>query len=302
MNHHGILDVATVRLSGALLGSKKFFAESLESPPIADAVADATTTDSIAPKSEEVQTVEVETPTGTYEAGYRAWRWRGEGASTIVFHHGSGENPFDLGRFSPNSVRRLFPEDEPTPANVIAVRAPFHDGSATAYARAMGNLRDFVGMLAASTGLVEALVSELHDGGSPAVVVSGISLGGWVSTLHRAVHGSAELYAPIFAGDRLGEMFVSSAYRHMTGNPARERPDTVREKLDFEEAYAEADSPTKPVLARYDRIIEYDVQRPAFDGTDLEVIDYGHVTGSLQSTRLREHVIEAVTEAPGYGG
>ncbi|OYR45839.1 alpha/beta fold hydrolase [Halorubrum sp. Ea8] len=107
---------------------------------------------------------------------------------TLVYHHGSGERPLDLGRFSTNSFRRLFLGlEEELPVNLVAVRAPFHDGSSREYARAMGDLENFVGMLATSVGLLEALterIADRADGPLPpdivaTVVDGGISLAGY---------------------------------------------------------------------------------------------------------------------------
>lgn len=308
MNYHELLDEATVRLGSALLGSKKFFAQSLDAPPIDEAVREAAptstattqaSTDLTFEQTDTPQTISIQTPTGTYEAGYLVWQWKRPSLPTILFHHGSGEDPFDVGRFAMHSVTRLFADPEDIPANIIAVRAPFHDEGSDTYAKAMGDLGDFVGMLAASTAVTETLREALIEQGGPAVVVSGISLGGWVTNLHHAVHDSAQLYAPLFAGDRLGEMFVSSAYHRMTGELAHDQPDTIRDLLDFEEVYADATAPTRPLLGRYDRIIELEVQQPAYADADLAVIDYGHVTGALQASTLREHVVEAMVEAPG---
>jgi len=302
MNVHTLLDDATVALSSLFLTGNKFFADSIETDPIIDVVTDTPSPD-LSPIAlttpADPETVTVDTPNGTYEAAYAAWDWKRPSLPTIVFHHGSGENPFGEGRFDTSSVDRLFADSSDVNANIVAVRAPFHGRSAREYARAMTDLADFVGMLVSSTAVVEALVSQLHAQGAPAVIVSGISLGGWVSTLHQATHDSAELYAPIFAGDRLGEMFAASAYRRMTGPLAKENPEALRQALDYREAYAESNSPTRPLLARYDRIIEFGVQQPAFDPAERTVIDYGHVTGSLQTEQLREHVIRAMVEAPG---
>lgn len=250
---------------------------------------------------EGVHQVTVETPNGSFEAAYGAVRWVGPRAPTVLYHHGSGEDPFGSGPLHSTSVDRIFDVSFDVAANVVAVRAPFHDRSSREYATAMGELSNFVGMVASSSALVEALVAELWESGSSAVVVSGISLGGWVTTLHRAVSGSAALYAPIFAGDRLGELFVSSAYRSMTGERARANPDRLRAVLDFDVAFAAGDGPVSALLGRYDRIVEYGVQRWAFRDEALTTIDYGHVTGSLASGALREHVVRAVRTAPGHG-
>jgi hypothetical protein len=170
-------------------------------------------------------------------------------------------------------------------------QGPFHGGSNTEYARAMGDLENFVGMLAASVGLIDALATQASSRTSCPVLASGLSLDGWVVNLHRACFDTVDRYVPIFAGAALGEMFVSSIYRKLTAEPARRRPDYLREILDFEAEFsAVGTDDCSPLLARYDRIIEYDRQRPAYAGLSLSVLENGHVTGSLASDRLRDHV------------
>jgi hypothetical protein len=50
-----------------------------------------------------------------------------------------------------------------------------------------------------------------------------------------------------------------------------------------------------PLLGRYDRIIEYDRQRPAYAELSPSVLEKGHVTGSLATDRLREHVLHVLS-------
>ena len=295
-NIHELIDIGTIRASGLLLRDAKFFARSLDSPPLIEAASESeASVDDLSNAGE--QTVSVDTPIGTFEAAYMPWQWRGPDYPTLIYHHGSGERPFDFGRFSSNSFRRLFvASDEAIPANVVAVRAPFHDGSNMAYARAMGELENFVGMLAASAALIDALATQASDRTESPVIVSGISLGGWAVNLHRACFDTVDQYAPIFAGAALGEMFVSSVYRKMTAGAAQSRPDHLRNVLDFEEEFRAVDAANcAPLLARYDRIIEYDRQLPAYAGMSLSVLDKGHITGSLATDRLREHVLSVLS-------
>ena len=296
MNVHEILDVGTVQLSALLLRDATFFARSLDSRPLVEvATGSKASVDHLDRAGE--RTVTVDTPIGAFEAAYLPWQWRGPDYPTFIYHHGSGERPFDFGRFSSNSFRRLFvASNEAIPANLVAVRAPFHDGSNMDYARAMGDLENFVGMLAASVSLVDALAIRASERTSSPVLASGISLGGWAVNLHRACFDTVDRYVPIFAGAALGEMFVSSVYRKMIAGPAQRRPDYLREVLDFETEFTvvEADD-CSPLLARYDRIIEYDRQRPSYEGMSLSVLDRGHVTGSLATDRLREHVLHVLS-------
>ncbi|MBX0296689.1 hypothetical protein EGH23_17565 [Halomicroarcula sp. F27] len=298
MNRHELIDVATIRLSALLLGESTFFARSVDAPPLVDVTSETTLpVDEVGdPRTAGRCDVEVDTPCGVFETAYLPWQWLGPEYPTLVYHHGSGERPFDSGRFSTNSVRRLFCGlEEDLPINLIAVRAPFHDGSSREYIRAMGELENFVGMLAASAGLLEALTDRIADRTDGPVVLSGISLGGWVVNLHRACFGSADRYVPLFAGAALGDMFVSSVYRYMTADAARRRPSQLREVLDFEDAFRAVEAANcAPLLGRYDRIIEYDRQRPSYTGMSLAVLERGHVTGSLAAAPLRQHVLGAI--------
>lgn len=299
MNYHELIDVATIRLSAFLLGESTFFTRSVDAPPLVDVTTETTPpVDDVGdPSTAGRCDVAVDTPLGAFETAYLPWQWLGSEYPTLVYHHGSGERPFDVGRFSTNSFRRLFFGLEELPANLVAVRAPFHDGSSREYARSMGDLENFVGMLAASAGLLEALTERIADRADGPVVLSGISLGGWAVNLHRACFGSVDRYVPLFAGAALGEMFVSSVYRHMTADAALRQPSRLRDVLDFEDAFRAVEADTcAPLLGRYDRVIEYDRQRPSYTGMSLAVLDRGHVTGSLAAAPLRQHVLRAVPE------
>ena len=296
LNIHELIDIGTINLSALLMRGSTFFTRSADSPPLIDAARGSkANVDELSSTGE--QTISVDTPVGAFEAAYMPWEWRGPDYPTLIYHHGSGERPFDFRRFSSNSFRRLFvTAEEAIPANLIAVRAPFHDGSDMDYVRAMGELENFVGMLAASVALMDALATQAGDQTRGQILASGISLGGWVVNLHRACFGTVDQYVPIFAGAALGEMFVSSIYRKMTARTAQAQPDHLREVLDFEEEFKAVEAANcTPLLARYDRIIEYDRQRQAYEGMLLSVLNNGHVTGSLATDRLREHVLRALS-------
>jgi hypothetical protein len=42
MNHHELIDIATIRLSALLLGETKFFARSVDAPPLVDVTTEMT--------------------------------------------------------------------------------------------------------------------------------------------------------------------------------------------------------------------------------------------------------------------
>ncbi|QLG50618.1 hypothetical protein [Natrinema halophilum] len=296
MNRHELIDVATISMSGLLVRNSMFFSRSLSSAPIGDVVS-GTAIDIEGVRTGSVQEVSASTPVGTFQAAYLVAQWRGPDVPTLLYHHGSGEQPFDFGRFSSNSFRRLFGTNADPDVNLIALRAPFHDRSNREYIRAMRDLENFVGMLATSAALIEALADRLREAGCPAILAAGISLGGWAVNLHRTYCAGIDRHIPMFAGARLGEMFVSSIYRKMAAEPALTNPEVLRNVLDFEDRFTDADSDDcDPLLARYDRIIEFEKQRSAYDGIDIAVVEKGHVTGSLATAALRTHIQRSIAE------
>ncbi|WP_312621913.1 FAD:protein FMN transferase [Haloarcula sp. 1CSR25-25] len=102
MNRHELLDIATIRLSSLFLGGTKFFAHSIDSPPLVEVSTETTPPidDLGDPSTAGRHDVVVDTPLGEFEAAYLPWRWLGAEYPTLIYHHGSGEQPFDVGRFS----------------------------------------------------------------------------------------------------------------------------------------------------------------------------------------------------------
>jgi hypothetical protein len=296
MNRHELIDAATISMSGLLLRNSRFFSQSISSAPIGDVVS-GTAIDIEKIRTQGVQEVSTSTPIGKFRAAYLVTQWRGPDAPTLLYHHGSGEQPFDFGRFSSNSFRRLFGTDGGPDVNLIVLRAPFHDGSNREYIQAMDTLGNFVGMLATSATLIEALTEQVRDTGCPATLAAGISLGGWAVNLHRAYYGGVDRYVPIFAGAQLGEMFVSSIYRKLVAEAALTNPEVLRNVLDFGDDFADVNSDDcDPLLARYDRIIEFERQRAAYEGFDVAILEKGHITGSLATDALRSHIQQSISE------
>jgi len=295
MNRHTFLDTLSVVVGSRLVGGHKFFADSVESAPIGDVVAESEAAIDGIDRSE-IQEISVETPVGDLTVGYRVWQWVGPDAPTVVYHHGNNEDPFDDGRFATHTFGTIFHgHGDEVPANVLAVRAPYHTLSTRAFARRMGDLANFTSMLAGSVAGVDALVRTVREEWASPVVLAGFSLGGWVTNLHRAHHGTAAVYAPMFAGAALDDLFTESVYRGMVGPAGQAAPERLHEVLNFEERVAEAPTATvRAMLGQYDRIIRLGPQRRCYDDADLSIVPKGHVTGSLAGDRLRRHVVDAV--------
>lgn len=294
MNKHIFLDNLTARVGALAAGKKKFFSQSIESKPFEKLV------DSIEVKvpeitGEETFELEAETAAGPVGIAFRVEKWLGADYPTLIYHHGNNERPFDYGKSAKNTFRHIFvSEKEAFNLNLVVVRAPFHDISLKEYQEKITDLENFMTMIAASVKLNEELIRALPA--DQKVYTCGISLGGWVTNLHRSLYNSSSVYIPMLAGSYLGELFLQSAYRRLAGSLALENEPRIRELLNFDAAFSTVETKNVfPLLARYDRFIEYHVQRESYNGFEVQTIEAGHVTAAINARELRTH-IRAVLE------
>ena len=295
MNRHILLDNQSV--TGALLaaGSRRFFSESTESPSYRDYMEEMTL-EWPSMVGEGPCEVTVRTRTDVFDPAFCVVRWQSPHVPTIIYHHGSGENPFDFGTLSTSTFKHIFlvgPEFDAI--NLIAVRAPFHRISARKYIQYMGYLANFTAMFATSVTLIEGLVRYLRDRGAGRIIVAGISLGGWVSNLHRTYHNTADVYLPLLAGVVLGDIFLTSIYRRMAAADIENHAGDIRRVLNFEDEFERVTGThVFPLMGRYDRIIEYERQKTCYRDIPVKVLEKGHITAAMASAELRRHIMETL--------
>ncbi|HDP99832.1 MAG TPA: hypothetical protein ENN22_11705 [bacterium] len=292
MNKHIFFDRLTVFIAALVTGRKKFFAQSIDSRGFEELIESAKVE---IPAIDGETTNEVEAIIGESRlaAAYRVEQWLGTDFPTIIYHHGNNERPFDYRAGAKNTFFNIFVKHrEAFRANLMVVRAPFHDGSLKRYQNQMTELENFMIMLAVSVKMNEAIIRRLREKGAKRTITSGISLGGWVTNLHRSYFNSATIYVPLLAGAFLGEVFLTSRYRKLTGKKALENPEVIRRRLNFHTAFANVtESKVFPLLATYDQFIAYEVQKASYERHPIKTIEAGHVTGALKADLLRAHVM-----------
>jgi len=241
-------------------------------------------------------------PLGTFEAAYMPWQWHGPEYPTVVYHHGSGEHPFEFGRFLSNSFRGLFVGHEvDLPVNIVGVRAPFHDRSQTEYARALGDL-------GTSSGCVR-----------PRQRCSKLSGRTWpTGTTHRssspgrASAGSRRTFTGPVSGRRTGTsrcwpVWHSASYssRRCTGTWSRNRPCVGRTACATWRTSPTSSAPSTPTTVHPARQVRPGrrVRRPA-------AVLRGHAGrgagqrprhGRAGGGRAPGHLLDAVRKAEGTG-
>jgi hypothetical protein len=290
MNSHALLDRFTIRAT--MLSKFRYFSSSVDSRSFAEHLA-AVELDLPLIQGEGYYEIPAISLAGPLDPAFQIAQWRGSEFPILIYHHGNNERPFDYGAASKNTFKNIFlAKKDSIPANLIALRAPYHR-SLKDYSKEMTHLSNFMAMLAVSTVLVDSLVRLAHERLISPIVVAGISLGGWVTNLHRAYYGSADIYAPILAGAALEDVFLGSAYRALTGETALQNPEALRQALNFELQFLQApETNVYPLLARYDQIIRLERQRLSYAKQPVTIINKGHLTAALASERLREHVLK----------
>ncbi len=297
MNKHILIDNLIANIGSLVSGSKKFFAASIGSLTFEELI-----------RSTEVSVPEINSE-GTYEimatskiageldTAFRVEKWIGIDHPSIIYHHGNNEKPFDYRKRAKNSFMNIFVNDrDKFGANLIAVRAPFHNGSLKEYQEKMMHLENFMAMISASVNMNQSIIAVLRNKSNAPIITCGISLGGWVTNLHRSYYNSSTAYVPLLAGAFLGDLFLKSKYRKLASNLVFQQPEKIRQLLNFNDDFIKITAENVyPLLAIYDRYIEYDVQKNSYAGHPVETLEAGHVTGSLNTSALRSHVLKVLS-------
>jgi len=291
MNKHIFTDRLTARVGSGIAGKKKFFSQSIKSESF-ESLVNAVSVPEIEISGEGTFDLTTETTGGSLEVAYRVEKWLGDDYPTLIYHHGNNERPFDYRKGAKNTFLNIFVRGRDAfKINLIVVRAPFHDLSLKEYQEKMTDLKNFMNMIAASVKVNEALIRALQ--GDQPVLTSGISLGGWVTNLHRSIYNTSAIYIPLLAGSFLGELFLCSKYKRLAGQLALQQPDQVRELLNFDKTFNKvSEMNVFPLLARYDQYIEYEVQRESYVGMAVKTIEAGHVTAAVSASELRAHILQ----------
>ena len=286
---HGLIDSASISLGSLFI--KKYFREDLSGRPLEDHL------DSLEVSLPEISVGDLEgdypvsasTLAGELDVLFRIAQWQGTDYKTIIYHHGASETPFDFG------FKKIFPyKKEKIDANLILIRAPFHN-SRKEYSENIVTLDNFLAMVATSVSLVEELTTYLKDQNCQDIIISGTSLGGYVSNFHHIFYNSADKYMPIMAGANFYDTLFESIYSRGVVETSLEEKEQLEKLLDLSDKFLECDSGNVfPLLAKNDRIVRYNVQKKSLEGCQIATFDKGHVTGAVAGDIIRNHIFSNI--------
>lgn len=290
MGIYEFIDNFGISIGALIVRSNKYFSKGIESKKIFELINEI---EIVMPeiREEGYYKVIVNYEGKTYEAGFRIEQWIGDNCPTIIYHHGAAEGSYDF------SFNRIFKKNkDEISANLIAIQALFSHSN-KAFFESIPYLSNYTLMLASSVLIVENLIRDIRKKSEEKIIVSGTSLGGFVSSLHFAYYNTADIYKPILSGTRLGEVFLDSAYTKVTSKIAKQNPSKIRNILNFgDDLRNKEQSKLCPLMAKYDQIVKLNSQSLDFNEKNLKLIPYGHATGATKFKLLRDYVIDGIEQ------
>lgn len=287
MGIHEFIDNYSMRVAGAFV-KKKYFSEGVESLKIREWL-DLVKLDFPRINREGYYPIKVHYDGVTNEAAFRIEQWKGPQYPTIIYHHGAAEGSYDF------SFNRILKKDKSNiNANLIAIQALFNHSNKE-FMDSILNLSNYTLMLAASVLIVENLINQIRKISNDKIIVTGTSLGGFVTNLHFAYYNTSDSYKPLLSGARIGDAFLNSAYSKVTSTNGKMSPDKLRYALNFEDDLKKQEQKNLfPLMARFDQIIQYDLQSLDFNPEQVCIIPFGHATGATKFKRLRQHILKGI--------
>ncbi len=288
VSFHGFIDRYAMTIGALVARNHKYFAQGVESKKIVD-VIHALHIDMPMIAGVGRYPCLVEYDGNNQEAAVHVEQWLTNEHPVIIYHHGAAEGSFDF------SFKRILGNKKgEIEANLIAIQAPFNQNNKT-FLESIAYLSNYTLMLAGSVAIIDQLVDQLRKLGSKKIIVTGVSLGGFVTNLHFTYGNSADEYRPLFAGAKLADAFTNSAYSKVTSPHGKNNAHKLAAALDFDQDLMNQDQDKLyPLLGAYDQIVKYDIQSQSYNGDHLKTVPYGHATGSTKFKVLREFILEAL--------
>ena len=292
MNIHAFIDSTIVTLTKTFAGKRRLFGENVDSEPISQLAKEI---DFKVPQIKQSghYKCEAQTPAGKMSPQFVVYKWFGTNYPTYIYHHGNSERPLKIRPFARNTFYKIFVRKElPFKANIIALVSPLHVLPAKEMQETYKDIRRITSSLSATAVLIEKIIKQLKSDGSGKITVSGISLGGFVTNIHRAFFNTADVYVPLLAGAALGDVFIRSDFEKITSELFRKNHDKIRGSMNFDNEFMDMqDRNVFPLLGRYDKFIDLDTHVKCYGSHPLKIINRGHVTAAYSAQLLREHIL-----------
>lgn len=287
MNIHKFVDNLSMGIAGKTV-KKKYFSKNVSSRKVKDWIEilklEVPSLDGVGHHS-----IKVEYDGRVNEAGIHIEQWLGVDYPTIIYHHGAAEGSYDF------SFKRILTRDKgDIKANLIGIQALFNHNNKE-FMDSISDLSNYTVMLATSVVMVEQIIKRLRQTSDSKIVVTGTSLGGFVTNLHFTYFNTADCYVPLLAGARIGEALIDSAYGNVMSEYGKSNSEKVIDILNFDKDFKNRDQKNLfPLLALHDQIVQYSVQSVDYDTDKIQTIPFGHSTGATRYKLLQQHILDHI--------
>lgn len=230
-----------------------------------------------------------DTLVGPLDCGYQVRLGPRPDLPVLIYHHGIAEMPYD------KSFRGIF-GGRAISAHLVVLQAPFHRTWLTV-SKGLTTLNQFMAMCAVSITMMEAVRRLFLDYGAPRCLVSGISLGGFLTLMHHLFVGTADRYAPLLAGPDLAHTMLATPFVRLLNPEIQAQTEHLQTLLDFRQAFQASETRhILPLLARYDLDMPYQHLQACYRNSQVPTatLDRGHITGSIAFSALRQHLLSCL--------
>lgn len=214
-------------------------------------------------------------------------------APLVLFHHGFNEMPYHI------SWRRIFYHPSLANIHAVCIQAPFHDNFLHPIGKGLATVQNAYQMFAGSLRMMAILQTCFEGQGAAYTAVAGVSWGGITSLLYEGLFQNSRAVIPLLSSPDLAQVMWDIAQlfnRPLTVTQA----DLIR-IFDFTHYYQQCD-PEKvfPLMGEHDRFFPLEHHgelfvTPPSRQRPYTTIPGGHITGHMNTARLRQHILEVLS-------
>ncbi|MBD3280171.1 hypothetical protein GF389_01440 [Candidatus Dojkabacteria bacterium] len=213
----------------------------------------------------------------------------GKNKPNLIFHHGAGE----IGKISTVSI--LVNRKIKQKFNVFFIRAAHHKSRKDYLRNCQSSFLKWMLTFIGSTLIVEELLKVVPG----KTIVSGISMGGIVSTLHFLEFNSVQYYVPLLGYNDVPKIFLES---YAFSNSIDKRDERVRNaslmnSFSYKNRLSEKNKDKViPILGKFDKFIDYDAASKFWEGYQVRVFDVGHSSILVKRKQIRKLYLQLAKE------
>jgi hypothetical protein len=204
---------------------------------------------------------------------------------TFIFHLGAGHSRYSI------QTRILFGKKLFEGFNVFFIEAQHHSNRINYILNCLDTFLHLQETIIGSVLTVEEIVSYVKSKSTKSIIVSGLSTGGTIATLHHFHFDSAHAYFPIVAFPNIPKLFHVGPYKHLI----HKNMNTVSLKnyiqsFEIPKKYIEKEKKSSlfPIIATKDDIVPFSTCKEFWKNYKALYCECGHFSIAFYAKEIRE--------------